>query len=352
MIQHIVRLQVYNLRALQSFKCTFDPHVNEIIGDNGRGKTTILEAIYLLMTGGSFRTSFLKELVSHNGRGFIVEALFVKEGHECEMRFIFDAGKRQIFYNRSPCTAQLLIGLVNGVLATSQDSMLIQGAPALRRRFLDMQIAQADPLYVHHYARYNRALKQRNSLIREKKTATIDVWEKELARSGAYLIAERRKTIAALNRSVDYFFKNFIEDFFGHIQLKELSSCPVDADVELLQKYLEQEYARKRFQEIAYGQTLVGPHRHDLMIAADDRLCRDFASEGEVRILAIALRFAEWQQLYERTQVKPLFLADDLCAHLDGKRLQKVHKALEQLGQIIVTGQEKLLPAAEKTLNL
>ena len=356
MEQCITRLHLLNVRSFSSLTLDFEPKANEIIGDNGRGKTSILESIYLLMTASSFRTSVLKELVKHGASGFIVEAYFTKEGHSFEIKFAFESGRRHIFYNGSPVPSQsavsLLIGLINGVISSSQDSMLIKGPPALRRRFLDMQIAQADPLYVHHLTRYNRALKQRNCLIRDKKTATITAWEKELASSGAYIVIERRKTIASLSDSVDYFFKHFVDDFPGHIRLNELSTCLQYVDAETLCGHFEEQYEKRRHQEMLYGQTLVGPHRHDLEISSLNHPCRDFASEGEVRVLSLALRFAEWKQLYDRTQIKPIFLSDDIRAHLDEKRLSMVQRALDTIGQVIVTGQERLSTQAQSVRHI
>ncbi len=339
-MQKLLSVKLRNLRSLRHFSCSFDPRINEIVGDNGQGKTTLLESLFLLVSGSSFRSALLKDLVTHDERGFIVEIDFEKEGQENELKCVFDGTKKQLFYNRAPCSQQMLLGLLNATLFTSQDNLLIQGPPATRRRFLDLQIAQANPLFVHHFVRYQRALKQRNALIKSKQLGTIKAWEKELAASGAYIVQERRKTISSLEAFVMAFFKNCLTNFPGPLALQEITGCPQSESVDHLAHYFEEEFQRKRAQEMVYGHTLVGPHRHDLLITAKAKRCDDFASEGEIRVIALALRFAEWQLLKERVGEAPLFLADDLGAHLDSGRLHEVTEMLSQLGQVVVTGQK------------
>lgn len=351
--QRIHKLYANNVRVLKKFLCSFSDNITEIVGDNGQGKTTILESLYLLMTGSSFRTSRLQEVISHDETFLHVEALVEKEGLQSEIKLYIENGKRKLFYNKKECPSRALIGLIHGVVTTQDDVDIVRGAPAVRRKFLDLQNGQADPLYVHHFTRYQRALKQRNALLKNQVVQHLGVWEKELAASGAYLILERRKTIDLLNQSMCQFYNQFsLESFPSSIEIRDLSHYPEAIQYDELVSLLETEYIKRRYQELALGVTLVGPHRNDFELLLEGKRCKEFGSVGQIRLVVIAIKFAEWNLLKARISDTPIFLADDLSAHLDAKRFSKVLEALSTLGQVILTGQSECLSTHKSTLYI
>lgn len=353
MVQRIHKLYANNVRVLKNFLCSFSDNITQIVGENGQGKTSILESLYLLMTGSSFRTSRLQEVISHNETLLHVEAVIEKEGHQSEVKLFIENGKRKLFYNKRECPSSALIGLIHGVVTTQDDVDIVRGAPAVRRKFLDLQNGQADPLYVHHLTRYQRALKQRNVLLKNQSVQHLGVWEKELAASGAYLILERRKTMGLLNQSICCFYNQFsLESVSSMIEIRDLSHYPIGIAYEELISLLEHEYIKRRYQELAFGATLVGPHRNDFEVLLDGKRCKEFGSEGQARLVVIAIKFAEWDLLKARIADTPIFLADDLSAHLDPKRFSKVVEALSTLGQVILTGQSESLSAHKNTLYI
>ena len=332
-------LYVRNFRGFDDLAIEFGPKINEIVGRNAQGKTSLQEAIYLCMTGSSFRTSAIRDLIKYEKEGFFVEIGFDKEGVSYELQFSFDGQKRRIFLNHRPCDSiTALIGQLLGVICSPEVQSLVKGAPAVRRHFLDLSLAQIDPLYVHHLSRYSRALKQRNALLKAKDFRTIQSWEKELAHSASYITIARVKIVGALRGRLTKYFSELSQD---EKQTKELDlSYETKAQMEGIDEiraYFEQEFVRRRYQEAAFGSTLVGPHRDDLLIFMGGKAVREFASEGEMRLTALSLKLAEWQHLKEHVEFPPLLLIDDFGAYLDKERSAKLFDTISSFGQVFIS---------------
>ena len=176
---HLTRLYVRGFRNYEEAVLDCSPAVNVLYGDNAQGKTSLLEAIHLLMIGRSFRTTQTSELIRQGSEGFYIEAHFIRHGIEQKLRFGNNGQERRLYYNNTECLSLTsLLGVLPGVVITPDDE-LIKGPPYSRRLFLDLQISQTDPLYVHYLARYNKAMRQRNQLLRTRTLATIESWEEE-----------------------------------------------------------------------------------------------------------------------------------------------------------------------------
>lgn len=301
--------------------------LNVFHGDNAQGKTNLLEAIYLIATGRSFRTQHLKELIREGESYFFLEAEIVRDNIAQKVTLSFDGENKRLqidgntYNNFHP-----LLGLLPSVLYTPNDTDLINGSPAIRRRFLNLHLAQSDPLYVHHLTRYWRAMKQRNCLLRSAKLDGIDCWETEMAQSAAYLWKIRSEMISELKTPLEAQSKILSGDKETH-EL-QLQAAP--------KSYLQQ-LQKNRSREIALGLTLTGPHRDDLSLSIDQRPARLFASEGQKKTAIAALRFAEWERLSARIGAPALMSIDDLGLHLDETRRDLLRQALLKLGQVFIT---------------
>lgn len=346
------KLRAVHFRNFEELQAAFHPGINEIIGENAQGKTSLLEAIFICLCGSSFRTSHLKELIQHQTAGFFVEAHFEKHGITHQVAVSFDGVSRRVFLNHAPCTSSAtLLGLMTGVACTPEDVDLIKGAPAFRRRFLDMQIAQVDQLYVHHLNRYTKALKARNILLKQKHEKTLFAWEHELAQSGAYLVHKRRANTHFLCEKAAPFFALFTQKE-ALLELRYYNPCPEECgDIESLKGYYVKSFTEKRAQELLYGMTLVGPHRDDLEIFSEGRPFRDFASEGQQHLAAISLKLAEWHYLKEHAQDVPLMIIDDFATSLDSIRQRLLFEELHQLGQVFLSSHTSLGKSAIKIKN-
>lgn len=342
------RLHLRNFRNYKEAVVEFSPHINCILGANAQGKSNILEAIYLLIFGSSFRTKRYLDIIREGESHCSIEIFFEKYGVRQSLKINFRGKERRVDYNTTELgSLRQVFGILFGVLLTPKDSFLIDGPPQLRRDYIDMQLAQIDPLYLHHMTRYFRAMKQRNALLRIKQQLGIECWEHEMARSAAYITKER---------------------FFALKELKELAQnlheglCNdrLDLTFELppedLEKHYLQTYIKQRAREFFMGYTLSGPHRDDFNLLVDGKEARLFASEGQKRSLAATLRLASWSLLFEESDLKPLLCIDDFGLSLDQNRKKDLLAHLNCLGQVFITSAEERsafsLPDTTKFFNV
>ncbi len=327
-------LLLRNFRSYGDAQFQFSPQNNLIIGPNARGKTTILEAIYLLITGRSFRSNNLDELVKEGEDGFYVELHYENQGIDHSIRYIYEKKQRRIFANRHPCKSLSdLLGLLQGALLLPDDIQLIKGAPKQRRKYLDLQLAQMNPLYVHHLTRYFRAMRQRNALLKMHSERAIELFETEMASSGAYLIEERERIVALLTQDCT--------------EVQEALSCGKEAvSLKYVPKYqpkdLLEQYRKMRSREMKTGSSMVGPHLDDLSLKLGNQEAKLYASEGQKKSLTTALKFAEWNQLKAHSDTTPLMLIDDVGVSLDASRREKLISLLDGFSQVFVTSTEPL----------
>lgn len=315
----------------------FSPYFNIFFGANAQGKTTILEAIHCLMVGRSFRTQQNKELIKESHDHFFIEASFSKYDVEQTIKFSFDGHERKMTYNQTPLpSTSTLLGIIPGVIMTPDDVGLVKGAPVLRRQFLDMQLAQIDPLYVHHLTRYNKAIRHRNQLLKAKHLQTMDSWEIEMSHSAAYITLKRYEAIIHLQPRCQTHYHVLTEEA-ERLNLNYKTDLPQEISLANLQHYLLGQLRKNRMREMAFGHTLVGPHKDDLSLFIDGKEVKHYASEGQQRSTITAVRFAEWEHLNQVGNDTPLFLIDDAGLSLDHKRQSQLVQMLEKLGQVFMT---------------
>lgn len=347
------KLYLHHFRCCQEVQLEFEPGINVIVGANAQGKTSILEAIHLLMTGRSFRTTQSKELIQNGAQTLYVEALFEKHGIEQTLRIAYNEKERKIVHNQTNYSSPSnLLGILQGVVTTPDDITLVKNAPMHRRHFLDMQIAQVDPLYVHHLTRYHRAMRQRNVLLRAKNIMTIESWEHEMAASAAYLVKQRLEVASSLH-AVGGTLYHSISGEKETLNVSYLTQPFANREQATIQQHYLGQFNKMRNREMALGHTLVGPHKDDLAIFVGERDARGFASEGQQRSCVAALRLAEWERLRIESQSLPLLLIDDIGMGLDRQRYKKLLMHIQQHGQVFVTTTESLeLPCKEHRLPL
>ena len=318
----------------------FNPSLNLICGPNAQGKTSLLEAIYYLMFGRSFRPGLHQDLIHKDFSSFYLEATFCKQEIEQKLSFSIDGKERKIIYNNTvlPNITHLL-GIIQGVVMTPDDVNLIKGAPSIRRQFLDTQLAQVNPLYVHYLARYNKAMRHRNQLLKQNSQASIESWEHEMAHAASYIVQQRRRCLSTLNIHCQAYYHTLSGEG-ENLNLKYLSpAANFQQEGEIKAFYLHQ-FDKYRPREIILGHTLAGPHKDDIQININERDARFFASEGEQRSSVAALHVGEWKCLKEQAETTPLFMIDDATMSLDGKRRKKLLEQLSEMGQVFLTTTE------------
>ncbi len=343
---YVQELFLSQFRSYEKAHLQFSPSINLIQGENAQGKTNLLEALHFLSTGRSFRSPLLAPLIRTGSSFFFIEAHFVKDGLSEVMKASFDGQVRKMQHNSQHFSSfSPLLGLLPSVLIAPQDLALVTGAPQERRHFLDLHLAQSDPLYVHHLTRYMKALKQRNALLKSKTEETLESWEQAMAHAALYILQKR---LSALRSIKELALKSLAALSSGHDTLELHYHSSVCKEEPTLEKLI-QEWAKQRKKELHFGMTLVGPHRDDITLLINEKGAKNFSSEGQKRSLVTALRLAEWQRLRDLTGYPPLLCIDDFGIHLDAKRYALIQKEMQGLGQVFLTTPHHLEGYAEKT---
>ncbi len=327
------RLLLRNFRNYKQAEVVFSPSINLIQGDNGQGKTNLLEAVHLVSTGRSFRTHAMVDLIAFGEKFFYLEAEFDKEGISQTLKIYYDENTRKVQYNETVYTTlNSLLGILPSVLLSPDDLSLVSGNPAERRRFLDLHIAQTDPLYVHHLGRYFKAMKQRNHLLRQKSELSIEAWEQLMAHSASYLVQKRKEAAASLkipsSRWMEILSRG--QETIDIVYQSSLS-MPVDAH------HFQKAWQKMRPREIHVGATLVGPHRDDLTIHLAEKPAKTFSSEGQKRSCISSLRFAQWEEMAQVLGYPPILGIDDFGIQLDKQRRIQLKNHLPQFKQVFLT---------------
>lgn len=326
-------LYLRNFRNYAEAEVFFSPKVNLILGDNAQGKTNLLEAIYLIATGKSFRTPHLKDLIKHGEYFFFLEAIIHKNQIDQKIQIAFDGKTKKLSLDSSQYgTFQHLLGILPAILFLPQDIELIDGSPTIRRRFFNLHLAQRDPLYIHHFMRFLKAMKQRNALLKSNSFHSIECWESQMAASATYLTQSRKTFIHSIQSEFITNTQHLSSDKELH-QIEYLPNTP--------ENYLSQ-LQKNRPREQYLGTTLTGPHRDDLSLKINQFEAKGFASEGQKKTASFALRLSEWDLFSKITQVPPLFCIDDLSVHLDSKRQSYFSSKIEHLGQVFITSPHAL----------
>ncbi|MCH9631132.1 MAG: DNA replication and repair protein RecF [Chlamydiia bacterium] len=330
---HLVSLKLRNFRNYKEETVTFDPKINLIIGENGAGKTNLLEAIYFLSTGRSFRTNLLKDMIHKDHSLFFIEATFVKDGVTQTLKVGYDETNKKIEHNATELGSfSNMLGIMPSVIFSPKDIHLISGSPQERRRFLNLHLAQSDPVYVYHLLRYTKALKQRNAFFKQKKLDGIECYEEEMALSSIYLMTERKNALSKLENLVKLkmsSLSNAQDDFKINYQ-PSLSGKFDNAS------FIKQ-FEKMRPKELLCKSTLVGPHRDDFHILQDNNLAKSYASEGQKRTFLSALKFSEWNLLKESTNASPIMSIDDIGMHLDQTRKNLLKDYMSSFSQVFLT---------------
>ena len=362
---HISRLSLINFRNLVELELDLALGVSVFFGSNAQGKTTLLEAIYLLAIARSYRAENEREVVNFQSAteggqavvGGIVEKngerLAVYVGYQSVPHETAPQGdesatgtkgytvRKEIRVSRVRRTATELVGMVNSVLFTADDIQLVFGPPTGRRRYLDILVSQADNQYLKGLQRYQRVVQQRNQLLRLVRDGRagadeLEFWDGELVREGAWLTWKRHEAMKTLypwcaQRHRD--LSGSEEDF----RLEYRPSVPVAKDVTAIENNFRETLAALQSKEWATAVTAAGPHRDDFSLLIDGVDMGTFASRGQARTIALTLRLAEAAYLSSVRQEAPIILLDDVLSEMDSSRRLKVMEQVTQYQQVLIT---------------
>jgi DNA replication and repair protein RecF len=328
------KISLWDFRNYLKKEFVFSSGTTLVVGPNTSGKTNLLEAIYLLATGRSFRAGIEKEMIAYGKEIARVKGEVVKEEEE-ELEIVLTTGqvreervaKKRYFLNGVGKRMSDFIGQLSCVLFRPEDLEIVIDSPAIRRNYLDSVLEQADKEYRRASLSYQKGLRQRNKLldqIREegKSRAVLFFFNQLLVENGTIISQKREELIDFINAQPDYFYDLVVEYQKNIITPTRL-----------------QQYQEK---EIGAGMTLVGPHRDDFVLQTKQKGVRPrslhaFGSRGEQRTAIFSLKLAELEFMEEKTKTRPVLLLDDIFSELDGTRRKRLLEVIPRQQTIITT---------------
>ena len=349
------KVELCNFRNAENEVVEFDHGINVLHGENAQGKTNLLEAIYYVSLGKSFRTTHDTEIIRFGEEYASVSLDYESAGREqnITMRMSNNARQRKNVTHNGVKITKLseLVGSFRAVLFSPDHLQMIKDGPSLRRNYLDVAISQIKPMYLHSLQKYNKILLNRNKLLKNAEEdratfdATIDFWSAQLAHEAA-IIAKARAEYVALSGEI-------IADFYKRMCASgEIDETPefiyggsAKQDVEL---YFDVETTEKNFlrllndfheREISAGATLYGIHKDDIIINLNGKNTRLYSSQGQQRSLALAMKLAEGEICKMDCGEYPVFLFDDVFSELDSGRRKNLLREITDR-QVIITSCE------------
>ena len=327
------KLSVINYKNIAAATLELSPKINCLIGQNGVGKTNVLDAIYFLSFCHSASTPIDSQVIRHGEEFFMLEGSYDEDMH---IIAAMKKGAKKHFKRNKKEYKRLSehIGLIPIVVVAPSDTLLIEGGSEERRRLMDMVISQYDRSYIDAMNRYNKALQQRNALLKleeEPDNDVISLFEEQMAVEGEKIYQRRKAFIEELTPIFQRIHETISENR-EQVSLTYLSHCQRGPLLDIIQ--------RDRFKDRAVGYSLHGIHRDDLEFSLSGHPMKREGSQGQNKTFVIALKLAQFDFL-KRTNSKttPLLLLDDIFDKLDANRVEQIVKLVgsEEFGQIFIT---------------
>lgn len=345
----ILNLALKNYRNCENIKLDLDSKKILIIGKNAQGKTNILESIFFLSTLKSPRTTNNIELIRFNSDKVEICSEIEKSNTLIELDFYYDKNKkREIKVNKLKTRPKEFKNVLKTVLFSTQDLLLLRGSPSDRREWLDTAISQIYPAYDDRLSKYNKIRIQKNNFLKEynQNETLLEVYNEQLAVLGSNIIFLRKKFLKEIEK--------IAQEKHSAISGKEKLTIKYDCNfleeekeeeiqtAEILERFNQKLKERKDL-EIIRAQTLVGPHRDDIIFYINDQEATKFASQGQQRTVVLSLKLAELDIITQKIGDSPVLLLDDVLAELDDVRQNYLLKTININTQTIITSVDTLL---------
>lgn len=331
------KLSIINYKNIKTATLDFSPKINCLIGSNGVGKTNVLDAVYYLSFCRSAQNPIDSQVIRHNQDYFVIEGLYDTDDGAVESIYCgMKRGTKKHFKRNKKEYKRLSehIGLIPLVVVSPSDTLLIEGGSEERRRLMDIVISQYDNSYIDALNRYNKALQQRNTLLKmddEPDADIMAIWEEQMAAEGETIYAKRAQFVEELIPIFQQYYQE-ISSNCEQVGLNYVSHCQRGRLLDVIQ--------RDRFKDRAVGYSLHGVHRDDLEFTLGDHQMKREGSQGQNKTFVIALKLAQFDFL-KRTasHTTPLMLLDDIFDKLDAQRVEKIVSIVsgEEFGQIFIT---------------
>ena len=344
---NINEFKLNNFRNISEANLKFAEQGHLIIGDNGQGKTNLLEAMHFLTVFRSFRHAADRECVRFGEDFFWLSALWTNEEDVPEKITVGFNGRRKkvVLSGNRAKTLSMVFGKFKSILLSPDDISIIQQGPAVRRKYLDIALSIVSPTYLVRLKRYRRALAARNYLLKSRKlnVELIRPWEEQMAEDGAWLILERVKYVELLSPLYKRWYKKLSSDEKSDVSYrcrllgKESRQNIKSQEHSRLRELLVNGFAKNREVERSRGATLIGPQTDDLNFGINGCSLRKYGSQGQQRTAVICLKMAEASLLKRHHSINAVLLLDDIFAELDRRRCERLLEELVHKHQRFIT---------------
>ncbi len=342
---YIDQLTLKDYRNYETLDLSFSPHTNVLIGENAQGKTNIMEAIYVLSMAKSHRTSNDRELIRWKQEyGKIKGDINRKYGSLPLELIISSKGKKARVNHLEQKKLSLYIGQLNVVMFAPEDLTIVKGSPQARRRFLDMEIGQISPIYLHDLSTFQKVLKQRNAILKnnrgkhELNDVMFDVYTDQYIQIAIQIIRKRFHFMELLQKWAGPIHKGISR---GLEELKvsygTLNGIDCGQTVEQMESILKNRLLEVKKRELDRGMTLIGPHRDDLHFSVNGYDVQTYGSQGQQRTTALSLKLAEIELVKQEVGETPILLLDDVLSELDDYRQTHLLNTIQGQVQTIIT---------------
>ena len=333
-------LHVKNFRTYEALDLAFASRLSFLTGPNANGKTNILEAIGMLSLGKSFRGATDEDMVRAGAPGYYIECRYEKDGQSFDLNLgvDFTGGKlrRRIKLNGKQLPGRsALIGHIISVIFSPQDIMIAEGGPSYRRRFLDMVLSYQNQDYLKQLLQYNRALRQRNTILKKMKSGKarldqLEAWDGPIIDYANRITRARQEFV----RQFESIFQGALGRISGD---RDMLTMRLAYAAELEETDFAAALKKYATRDAAIGYTSVGPHRQNLLFERNGQDIMRFGSQGQKRSLVLALRIAQFSFLQKNLRLAPVLLIDDVIRELDARRRAAFVELLKECGQAIFT---------------
>ncbi len=351
----IQRLRLQDFRNIRACDLAPEDGINILCGENGQGKTNLVEAIYLLANLSSFRAFSNRKLIRHGAPAARIHGVMRTGATEKELAVeLMPASKTVKVNGKGVARGVDFFGEAAVTLFSPETVKMVRGAPELRRRFLDTALSRVDRGYLLDLKEYRRILEQRNRLLRMVREGRVSVaalhpWTTQLAERGGRILHGRCRYLSELSAVAVEIFQQLHHKesslrivYRAALPRSLMAGIPVESlDTAALKARLVDGLAQSERLEIQAGATRLGPHLDDLLLEVADRAARDFSSQGEGRLLALSLALGE-ARLFERLKGdRPVLLLDDVGSELDRRHQGLLCEQLPDFGQVFLTTSER-----------
>ncbi len=334
---HIKSLYINNFKNIKFAELEFSQKLNCITGNNGSGKTNLLDAIHYLSFTKSYFNIIDAQIIRFNNTFFTLSGKYIRENKTEKIFCAYEIDKKKIVKRNDKAYKRFSehIGLLPVVTVSPNDSVLVIGSSEERRKYIDSVISQYDREYLHELIKYNKILSQRNRLLKNFRTsgyfdaATIEIYNEQLSASGNKIFEKRIQFISELIPIFEKYY-NTVSGKKESVSLEYISHLSENNYKELLEKSIEKDKLT--------GFTTQGIHRDDIHLSINNLSLKKAGSQGQQKTFLIALKFAQFQFIKTVSKINPLLLLDDIFDKFDAQRVTEIIKLTgTDFGQIFIT---------------